>query len=209
MISAGTDIASQDFTPLGGEKDANHADDKIFVCSNKSSSHDPEESQRMPTIDPKDLIGCMFLKETEADGQRFRARIVHSIIEKDAELKRDTDHIKFLSEVDGDTADAIYTYNQVLDFIERDSLDIESNREQMYRFHCIRSHQGTLRTSDRDYNGSTYNVLVDWESGDTMYEHLDIIDKDDPMSFAEDGKRNGLLDTPGWIRFRHHVKNNK
>jgi hypothetical protein len=67
-------------TPLGGEKDANHADDKIFVCSNKSSSNNPKDSQSMLTIDPKDLIGRTFLKETEADGQRFRAPIVRTML---------------------------------------------------------------------------------------------------------------------------------
>jgi hypothetical protein len=65
----------------------------------------------MPTIDPKHLIGRTFLKDTESDGQRFRVRIVRAVTEKDAELKRGPNHIKFLCEVDGDTADDIYTYN--------------------------------------------------------------------------------------------------
>jgi hypothetical protein len=76
----------------------------------------------MPTIEPKDLIGRTFLKDTESDGQRFCARIVCSIADKDAGIKRDPNHIKFLCEVDGDSADDIYTYNQVLDYIERDNL---------------------------------------------------------------------------------------
>jgi hypothetical protein len=122
---------------------------------------------------------------------------VRAIAEIDAKLKPDPSHIKFLCEVDGDTADDIYTYNQVLDFIERDNLDIESDTEQMYRFRRISAHQGPLCTSNRDYNGSTYNILVEWESGETMYEPLDIIAKDDPISCAEYAKRNGLLDTPG------------
>jgi hypothetical protein len=178
-------------TTLGGEKDTNHADDKIFVRSNKSTADDP-------TIDPKDPIGRTYLKDTESDGQRFPARIVRAIAEKDAELKRDPSHIKFLCEVDGDTANDIYTYNQVLDFIERDNLDIESDMGQMYCFRRNSAHQGPLRTSDRDYNGSTYNILVEWESGETTYEPLDIIANDD-----------GFLDTPGWKPFRHLAKNDK
>jgi hypothetical protein len=113
---------------LGGENDADHADDKIFDCSNNSSSNDPEVSRRMPMIDPKDLIGCTFLKETEADDQRFRSQIVRAIIEKDAELKRDPDHNKFLCDVDGNKADNICNYIQDLDFIEGGSLDIEQHR---------------------------------------------------------------------------------
>jgi hypothetical protein len=97
-------------TPLGGENDASHADDKIFVCSKKSSSNEPRLSCLMPTIDPKDLIGRTFLKETGADGQRLRAPIVRAIMEKDAELKRDPDHIKFLCKLVGHTTDDIYTF---------------------------------------------------------------------------------------------------
>jgi hypothetical protein len=35
----------------------------------------------MVTIDPKDLIGRTFLKETEEDGQQFRALVVRAIID--------------------------------------------------------------------------------------------------------------------------------
>jgi hypothetical protein len=73
----------------------------------------------MPTIDPKDLMGRSFLKNTEVDGQRLRANILRAIVEMDSELKRDPNHIRFLCEVDGDTVGNIYTYNQILDFIDR------------------------------------------------------------------------------------------
>jgi hypothetical protein len=122
-------------------EDAYNANDKIFVCSNTLSSNDPTITRCTPTINPKDLIGCTLLKKTEADGQGFSAQILRAIIAKNAELKRDSDHIKFLCEVDGDTADDIYTYNQALDFIDRDCLAIESNTGQMYRFRCISAHQ--------------------------------------------------------------------
>jgi hypothetical protein len=107
--------------PLGGE--ISHVDDKLFVRSKaeKSTTDEPGVPRRMPTIDPKDLMGCTFLKDSEADGQRFRARVVRAILDHDADLKRYPHHIKFLCEVDGDTADEIYTYNQVLDFTERDT----------------------------------------------------------------------------------------
>jgi hypothetical protein len=112
----------------------------------------------MPTIDPKYLIGRSFLKGKEAIGQRFRAKIMIAIIEKDSALKRYPNHIRFLCEVDGDTVDIIYTYNQILDFIERDNLDIAIDTEQLYRVRRISTHQGPLQTSDRDYKGSTYNI---------------------------------------------------
>jgi hypothetical protein len=80
----------------------------------------------MVTIDTKDLLGRSFLKDSAADGQRFRARIMRAILENDADLRR-PQHVKFLCEVDGDTANDIYTYNQVLDLIERNNLDMDSD----------------------------------------------------------------------------------
>jgi hypothetical protein len=40
-------------------------------------------------------------------------------------------------------------------------------------------------------------------------EPLDIIAKDDPVTCAEYARRNGLLDTPGWKRFKSLGKNEK
>jgi Reverse transcriptase (RNA-dependent DNA polymerase) len=122
-------------------------------------------------------------------------------------MKRDTEHVKFLCEVDGDTADEIYTYNQVLDFIECDNLDMDSDTEQLYRFWRINGHQVPLRTSDTNYKGSINNVLVERESGEITYEPLDMIGKDDPMTCAEYAHWMNLLGTPGRKQFRHIYKN--
>jgi hypothetical protein len=126
---------------------------KFFVYANldKSSTmttKEPSVKRQMPTIDPKDLIGRTFLKDAESNGQRFRAQIVQVILDQEVELQRNPEHIKFLCEVDGDTADDIYTYNQVMDFIERDNFDLEINTEQLYQFCCITAHQGPLCASD-------------------------------------------------------------
>jgi hypothetical protein len=120
--------------PLGGE--VSHAANTLFVRSklDKANTDEPSVPRCMATKDPKDLLGCTFLKDSESDGQHFRARIVRAILEHDADMKRDPQHVKFLCEVEGDTADEIYTYNQVLDLIERDNLDMDSDMEQLYRF---------------------------------------------------------------------------
>jgi hypothetical protein len=77
-------------------------------------------------------------------------------------MKGDHDPITFFSEVDGDTADDICTNKKVLDSIECDSLDIKSYIELIYGFPRINAHQGPLPNSDRDYNESISNVLVEW-----------------------------------------------
>jgi hypothetical protein len=67
--------------------------------------------------------------------------------------------------------------------------------------HCARQIETTM--------DQTYTVLVEWESGETAYDPLDIIAKDDPISWSDYAKRHGILDTSGWKRFWHISKNNK
>jgi hypothetical protein len=187
-----------------GEMSSNNTGEKIFIFShlNLQISDDGlcDRKTKMITIDPKELIGRTFLKETEEDGQRFQARVVWAIIDK--EKQQDPQYTKFLCEVDGDVADKILTYNEILDHIERESNDLENDTEQVYKFREISAHQGPLRASDKDYKGSLYNILVEWETGETTYEPLDLIAEDDPVSCAEYARRNRLLDTPGWKRFK-------
>jgi hypothetical protein len=48
-----------------------------------------------------------------------------------------------------------------------------------------------------------YNLLIEWENGDTTKEPLKVIAKDDPASCAIFAKENGLLDLPGWKQFKN------
>jgi hypothetical protein len=66
-----------------GEMSSNNTDEKILIFSNSNSQMLDEGScdrqTAMITIDPKELVGNTFLKETEEDGQRFCARVVKAI----------------------------------------------------------------------------------------------------------------------------------
>ena len=201
-------------SPLGGEISSNYLGDKIFIRSSKRPDDieldsDPSVKRRMVTIDPKDLIGRQFLKDSEEDGQHFRARVVRAVIDKEEDLKKGSEHIKFICEVPNSTVDEILTYNEILDYIAKETQDIENDTEQTYKFRRITAHQGPLHSSDKDYKGSAFNVLVEWESGETTYEPLDLIASDDPVTCAEYAKRHNLLDTAGWKRFRRYAKSEK
>jgi hypothetical protein len=89
------DKRNQRLSPLGGDTASNYLGDKIFIQSrsknlDKGSTLDdsPNVKQRMDTIDPKDLIGRTFLMDSEKDGQRFRARVVRVVVDKEEELKK-------------------------------------------------------------------------------------------------------------------------
>jgi hypothetical protein len=90
--------------------------------------------------------------------------------------------VKFICEVPNSSVDEIFTYNEILDHIENDINDIDNDTEQLYKFRCISAHQGPLRTCDKVCKGSRYSVLVEWETGETTYEPLDLIASDDPIT---------------------------
>jgi hypothetical protein len=69
--------------------------------------------------------------------------------------------MKFVCEVPGLTFDEIFTYNEILGHIKSDNSDLESETEQLYKFQFITAHQGSLHSSDKDWKGSKYNMLVE------------------------------------------------
>jgi hypothetical protein len=69
--------------------------------------------------------------------------------------------MKFICEVPESNVDEILPYNDLVNHIEKDNADIENDTEQLYKYRRISEHQGPLLTSEKDYEGSTYNVLVE------------------------------------------------
>jgi len=160
----------------------------------------PLKTVQMPTFSPEDLIGCTYLTEPDEDGQCFRARIVRKIEEHEDKTNQHPDKIKFLISVDDNKADEIVSYNDILHFINK---EIERDDTQEYwRFKQLIGHQGPLQPGDSRYKGSSYNVMVEWEDGSTTYEPLATIAADDPVTVALYAKEKGLLDQPGWKRFK-------
>jgi hypothetical protein len=208
---------NQRLSPLGGKTESTYLGDTMYIRSSTPSSEphpdmvdrNPNVKKRMVTIDPLDLIGRPFLKDAEEDGQRFRVWVARAVVDREEELKKGSEYMKFICKVPNSMIDEIFTYNEILDHIEKDNIDIESDTEQLYKFRRIAAHQGPLHTSDMDYKGSTYNVLVEWETGETTYEPLDMIASDDPITCAQYAKENILLDTDGWKRFRRIAKSEK
>jgi hypothetical protein len=56
----------------------------------------------------------------EPDGQRSRVHIVELIDKHDDELHRNPERIKFLCIMDQDGREELLTYNQVMDYLNRD-----------------------------------------------------------------------------------------
>ena len=61
----------------------------------------------------------------------------------------------------------------------------------------------------KDRCGSEYNVQMLWETGEITYEPLDFVAKDIPVKLAQCAIENGLLNKPGWKRFKHYKRRQK
>ena len=97
---------------------------------------------------------------------------------------------------------AIISYNQVFTYLEKENQDDES----LYKFRAITAHHGPLEKDDPNYNGSLYNVMVEWGTGEIPEEPLSIIAKDDPGTCAAYAKEHNLLHLPEWNKLKHIAK---
>jgi hypothetical protein len=131
--------------------------------------------------------------DTQEDGQRFRARIVECISDHESNVRRSDDHVKFRISINEDEYEEIITYNELLDFIKKN----QENDAIMWQFRRIIGHQGPLLRHDKDYNGSRFNVLVEWENGEITTEPLLVIAAENPVTCAIYAREHDLLDVEG------------
>jgi hypothetical protein len=97
-----------------------------------------------------------------------------------------------------------------MNYIEKDKQQHQDkDGNGFWNFKRIVSHEGPFRTSDPEYKGSRYNVLVEWENGEITSEPLNIFGKDDPVTCAVYAHEHGLLEEEGWKRFRGIAKREK
>ena len=157
-----------------------------------------------PLVRIEDLIGRSFLLDEHEDGTRSRATIVKCVEDFESDLHENSTRVKFICSVGREKAEEVFTYNQILDYISR-----EDDDAIVWRFKKISSHQGPLTPDHPDYKGCPYNVLVEWENGETTSEPLSLIAADDPVTCAVYARENNLLDTPGWKRFKKLARREK
>ena len=158
----------------------------------------------IPIVNPEDLIGRTFLTEPNAKGEVQRARIVDMIKAHRHGLENQKEVIKFKVKVGQEGFEDVVTYNQVVDAITKDEQDATT-----WKFKRIVSHQGPLTQKHPDYNGSRFNVMIEWENGEVMTEPLSVIAEDDPVSCAVYARDNKLLHVPGWRQFEKLARRQK
>jgi hypothetical protein len=163
------------------------------------------KQDHLAIVDPYELMGHTFLMDSQDDGQRFRARIVDLVKDHQSKVHMLDHHHKFCISVNDDQYEEVITYNELMDFIQKN----EENDAIIWHFRQIVGDQGPLLCSDPNYKGSKFNVMVEWENGETTTEPLSVIATDNPVTCAIYAKEHDLLDTEGWKRFRNMAKREK
>ena len=90
-----------------------------------------------------------------------------------------------------------------------DRTDVGPLEDGFYRFKCIKDHKGPYTSSDPEYNGSSYNLLIEWKPGEQTWEPVSNIIASDPYTCAAYAKEHNLLNTPGWKLLKRHARTAK
>ena len=134
----------------------------------------------MPIFDPTDLVGRTFLMDLQENGERYHMKILEALVKNEEQLAKHPDCIKFICSVNDDMYEEILIYNEILEYIAKNE-EQDADQAIVWEFKRIAGHQGPLKKGDPSYNGSKFNVLVEWETGESMYEPLNVIAADDPV----------------------------
>ena len=160
-----------------------------------------DKLRTMLLIDASGLIGRTFLMDEESDGQRHCAKIVELVEAHEGDTINHPERLKFVCSVDHNTSEEVFTYNELMDYLAKDEED-----PVYWKMKRITSHQGPLNPKHPNWNGSSYNVMVEWETGEITSEPLTTIAADDLVTCALYAKENDLLELPGWKRFKPIAK---
>jgi hypothetical protein len=169
-----------------------------------TGADEKDHKHHMPVFVPADLVGRTFLMEPQEDGQRHRAQILEAIEGFDDDLGRNPTRIKFKVSINNEEFEDLIAYNEVVNHITNDDTS-----EVIWKFKRITGHQGPLKSGHPDYHGLSYNVMIEWETGEITKEPLSMIAKDDPVTCAIYAKDHNLLELPGWTRFKKIAKQQK
>ena len=148
----------------------------------------------IPGKSPDQLQGITFKRKFD-DGTAKRCIVLHPI---ENNLKS-TDGNKILKDFkikyDIDQVEDTIAYNEIMNYLHRDELEEDG---QIWSYRKILSHSGPFSNKDKEWKGSSYNVLVEWENGDiTEMQHGWMI-KENEIPMTHYAIENNLLDTPGW-----------
>ena len=190
--------------PPQGEDQPQDLTSDVFVYG-RPNPDGSDNTPPMSIITFDDLLGRTFLLPMDENGERKRATISEHVKDLYQQLVSREDQLRFKLKIDGDQLDDLISYNQLMEYLE-DKTDTGPLEDGLYRFKCIKDHKGPYTPSDPEYNGSSYNLLIEWETGEQTWEPLSNIIASDPYTCAVYAKEHDLLNTPGWKLQKRHAR---
>ena len=157
--------------PPKGEDQPQDVTSAVFVYG-RPNPDGSDNTQTMSIISFDDLLGRTFLLPMNENGERKRATTSEHIKDLCQEQISREDQLRFKLKTDGDQLDDLISYNQLMEYLE-DKTDTGTLEDGIYRFKCIKDHKGPYTPSDPEYNGSSYNLLIEWETGEQTWETKD------------------------------------
>ena len=144
----------------------------------------------------------------DENGERKRATISDHVHTIDQSQVLREDKLRFELKIDGEQLDDLISGNKLMEYLE-DNFDTRQHEHGLYKFKFIKDHRGPYTSTDPEYFGSSYNLLIEWETGEMTWESLSNIIADDPYSCAVYAKKFDLLNTPGWKQLKQHARTAK
>ena len=190
--------------PPQGEDQPQDLTSDVFVYG-RPNPDGSDNTPPMSIINFDDFLGRTFLLPMDENGERKRATISEHVNELSQQQVSREDQLRFKLKIDGDLLDDLISYNQLMEYLE-DKTDTGPLEDGLYRFKCIEDHKGPYTSSDPEYNGSSYNLLIKWETGEQTWEPLSNIISSDQYTFAAYAKEHDLLNTPGWKLLKRHAR---
>ena len=190
--------------PPKGEDQPQGLTSDVFVYG-RPNPDGIDNTPPMSIINFDDLLGRTFLQPMDENGERKRAIISEHVKDLYQQQVSREDQLRFKLKIDGDQLDDLISYNQLMEYLE-DKTDTGPLEDGLYRFKCIKDHKGPYTSSDPEYNGSSYNLLIEWETGEHTWEPLSNIIASDPYTCAVYAKEHDLLNTPGWKLLKRHAR---
>ena len=119
------------------------------------------------------------------NGEQRRIQIESIEATKDATADYTERLYKFKCKVKDEVNEEIMTYNRMLEWVDRDV-----HRDDFYNFTAIKAHR--LHPDPKGLKGmglenapvGSYQLLIEWESGETTWENYQLIYADDPVTVA-------------------------
>ena len=197
-------LQASDWTHQKGEDQPQDLTSDVFVYG-RPNPDGSDNTPPMSIINFDDLLGRTFLLSMDENGERKRATISEHVKDLCQQQVSREDQLRFKLKIDGDQLDDLISYNQLMEYLE-DKTDTGPLEDGLYRFKCIKDQKGPYTSSDPEYNGSSYNILIEWEPGEQTWEPLSNIIASDPYTCAVYAKEHNLHNTPGWKLLKRHAR---